>query len=154
MSLTLLKGWFTPSRAAKVFQSTQSSERQLIDQVLELANCSLLVQNITAQGGRYSFLSLIREYCRRKEMDQRFSQVFHNARNQCIDYFLNFLKDIFKMFLSRNALKSITDFQQEELKKRKTSCSFLSGLTRIKWMKNELWHALMYLIWLGSYLPR
>ena len=154
VSLTLLKSWFTPSGAAKVFQSTQSSERQLIDQVLELANCSLLVQNITAQGGRYSFLSLIREYCRRKEMDQRFSQVFHNARNQCIDYFLNFLKDIFKMFLSRNALKAITDFQQEELKKRKTSCSFLSGLTRIKWMKNELWHALMYLIWLGSYLPR
>ena len=61
VSLTLLKSWFTPSGAAKVFQSTQSSERQLIDQVLELANCSLLVQNITAQGGRYSFLSLIRE---------------------------------------------------------------------------------------------
>ena len=48
VSLTLLKGWFTPSGAAKVFQSTESSERQLIDQVLELANCSLLVQNITA----------------------------------------------------------------------------------------------------------
>ena len=48
VSLTLLKGWFTPSVAAKVFQSTESSERQLIDQVLELANCSLLVQNITA----------------------------------------------------------------------------------------------------------
>ena len=114
VSLTLLKGWFTPSGAAKVFQSTQSSERQLIDQVLELANCSFLVQNITAQGGRYSFLSLIREYCRRKEMDQRFSRVFHSARNQCIDYFLNFLKDTFKMFLSRNALQAITDFQREE----------------------------------------
>ena len=150
MSLTLLKGWFTPSGAAKVFQSTQSSERQLIDQVLELANCSLLVQNITAQGGRYSFLSLIREYCRRKEMDQRFSRVFHSARNQCIDFFLNFLKDTFKMFLSKNALQAITDFQREE----ENISSFLSGLTMIKWMKNELWHALMYLIWLGSYLPR
>ena len=115
VSLTLLKGWFTPSGAAKVFQSTESSERQLIDQVLELANCSLLVQNITAQGiGWCTFLSLIREYCKRKEKEQRFSQVFHSARNQCIDYFLNFLKDTFKMFLSRNALKAITDFQQEE----------------------------------------
>ena len=114
VSLTLLKGWFTPSGAAKVFQSTQSSERQLIDQVLELANCSLLVQNITSQGGRYSFLSLIREYCRRKEMDERFSRVFHSARNQCIDFFLNFLKDTFKMFLSKNALQAITDFQREE----------------------------------------
>ena len=115
VSLTLLKGWFIPSRAAKVFQSTESSERQLIDQVLELANCSLLVQNITAQGiGWYTFLSLIREYCKRKEKEQRFSRVFHSARNQCIDYFLNFLKDTFKMFLSRNALKAITDFQQEE----------------------------------------
>ena len=114
VSLTLLKGWFTPSGAAKVFQSTQSSERQLIDQVLELADCSLLVQNITPQGGRYSFLSLIREYCRRKEMDERFSRVFHSARNQCIDFFLNFLKDTFKMFLSKNALQAITDFQREE----------------------------------------
>ena len=48
VSMTLLKGWFTPSGAPKVFQSTQSSEPQLIDQVLQLANCSLLVQNITA----------------------------------------------------------------------------------------------------------
>ena len=115
VSLTLLKGWFTPSGAAKVFQSTESSERQLIDQVLELANCSLLVQNVTAQGtGWYTFLSLIREYCKRKKEEQRFSRVFHSARNQCIDYFLNFLKDTFKMFLSRNALQAITDFQQEE----------------------------------------
>ena len=115
VSLTLLKGWFTPSGAAKVFQSTESSERQLIDQVLELANCSLLVQNITDEGiGWYTFLSLIREYCKEKEEEQRFSRVFHSARNQCIDYFLNFLKDTFKMFLSRNALQAITDFQQEE----------------------------------------
>ena len=115
VSLTLLKGWFTPSGAAKVFQSTESSERQLIDQVLELANCSLLVQNMTAQGiGWYTFLSLIREYCKRKEKEQRFSQVFHSARNQCINYFLNFLKDTFKMFLSKNALQAITDFQREE----------------------------------------
>lgn len=105
VSLTILKGWFTPSGAAKVFQSTESSERQLIDQVLELANCSLLDQNITAQGiGWYTFLSLIREYCKRKEKEQRFSRVFHSARNQCIDYFLNFFKDTLKMFLSRNAL--------------------------------------------------
>ena len=115
VSLTLLKGWFTPSGAAKVFQSTESSEHQLIGQVLELANCSLLVQNITAQGiGWCTFLSLIREYCKRKEKEQRFSQVFHSARNQCINYFLNFLKDTFKMFLSKNALQAITDFQREE----------------------------------------
>ena len=114
VSLTLLKGWFTPSGAAKVFQSTESSERQLIDQVLELANCSLLVQNINAQGiGWYTFLSLIRQYCKGKK-EQRFVGVFQSARNQCIDHFLNFLKDTFKMFLSRNALKAIKDFQQEE----------------------------------------
>ena len=114
VSLTLLKGWFTPSGAAKVFQSTESSERQLIDQVLELANCSFLVQNINAQGiGWYTFLSLIREYCKGKK-EQCFVRVFQSARNQCIDHFLNFLKDTFKMFLSRNALKAIKDFQQEE----------------------------------------
>ena len=115
VSLTLLKGWFTPSGAAKVFQSPQSSECQLINHVLELANCSLLVQNITAKGiGWCTFLSLIREYCKRKEKEQRFSQVFQSARNQCINYFLNFLKDTFKMFLSKNALQAITDFQREE----------------------------------------
>ena len=115
VSLTLLKGWFTPSGAAKVFQSTQASECQLINHALELANCSLLVQNITAQGiGWCTFLSLIREYCKRKEKEQRFSQVFQSARNQCINYFLNFLKDTFKMFLSKNALQAITDFQREE----------------------------------------
>ena len=78
-------------------------------------NCSLLVQNITAAGvGWYSFLWLINEYCKRKEVEERFGTLFHSARNQCIDYFLNFLKETFKMFLSRNALKAITDFQQEE----------------------------------------
>ena len=115
MSLALFKGWFSPSEAAKVFQSTRSREGQLIGHVLELTNCSLLVQNITAQGiGWYTFLSLIREYCKGEEVEQRFSQVFHSARNQCIDFFLNFLKETFEMFLSRNALKVITDFQQEE----------------------------------------
>ena len=115
MSLTLFEGWFSPSGAAKVFQSTRSSEGQLIGHVLELANCSLLVQSTTAVGvGWYSFLWLINEYCKRKEVEERFGRFFHSARNQCIDYFLNFLKETFKMFLSRNALKAITDFQQEE----------------------------------------
>ena len=115
VSLSLLKGWFTPSGAAKVFQSTHSSERQLIGEVLELANCSLLVQNTTDEGvGWNTFLSLIREYCKRKEEEERFVRVFPSARNQCIDHFLNFLKDTFKMFLSRNALQAIKNFQQEE----------------------------------------
>ena len=114
VSLTHLKGWFTQSGAAKVFQSTESRESHLGDQVWELANCSLLVQNITAQGiGWYTFLSLIREYCKGKK-EQRFVRVFHSARNQCTDHFLNFLIDTFKTFLSRNALKAIKDFQQEE----------------------------------------
>ena len=92
-----------------------SIEGQLIGHVLELTNRSLLVQNITAQGiGWYTFLSLIRKYCKGKEVEQRFSQVFHSARNQCIDFFLNFLKETFKMFLSRNALKVITGQQEEE----------------------------------------
>ena len=65
MILTLLRGWLSPSGAAKVFQSTQSSEGQLIGHVLELANCSLLhvVQNTTDEGvGWNTFLSLNREY--------------------------------------------------------------------------------------------
>ena len=50
-----------------------SSEGQLTGHVLELNNRSLVVQNITAQGiGWYTFLSLIREYCKGKEVEQRF----------------------------------------------------------------------------------
>ena len=116
LRLALLRGRFTPSGAAKVFHSTALSERQIIAHVFQLANCSLLEQNNTADGGTcwYTFLSVIREYCKRKASEAPFCETFQGACNLFIDHFLAFLKDTFKMFLSRNALRAITDFQREE----------------------------------------
>ena len=115
VKLVLMRGWFTPARAAKVFHSAVFSERQLIDHVLELANCSLLEKNILWGGScSYTFLSVIREYCKRKASDEQFRNVFRDAQNQFIDHFLAFLKDTFKKFLSTNAPTAINEFLKEE----------------------------------------
>ena len=113
--LALLRGRFTPAGAAKVFHSAELSEGQFIDHVLELANRSLLEKNIIC--GRphlYTFLSVIRQYCKRKASDKQFKEVFLDGQNRFIDHFLAFLKDTFKTFLSTNAPRAITDFLQEE----------------------------------------
>lgn len=114
ISLALLRGWFTTSGATKVFHSTGLSEHKFIDHVIELANRSLLERNIIGDACSYTFLSVIRDYCRGKASEARFREVFANARNMFIDHFLAFLKDTFKVFLSKDAFRAITDFQQEE----------------------------------------
>ena len=117
VKLAIMRGWFTPAGAAKVFHSAALSERQIIDHVLELAKCSLLEKNILWGGGGsclYTFLSIIREYCKSKASDEQFRDVFRDARNQFIDHFLIFLKDTFKKFLSTNAPTAIKEFKKEE----------------------------------------
>ena len=111
--LALLRGRFTLAGAVKVFHS--ASESQFIDHVLELANRSLLEENIICWRPRlYTFLSVIREYCKRKASDEQFKEVFLDGQNRFINHFLAFLKDTFNTFLSTNAPRAITEFLQEE----------------------------------------
>jgi len=113
ITLALLRGRFTLSRAGQIFCSPLLSERQLTKNALELAKRSLLEQNIVRGVCFYTFLRVIRDYCKEKALDQ-FREVFVNARNVFIDHFFAFLADTFRLFLSRNALHAITVFRQEE----------------------------------------
>ena len=112
--LALLRGWFTPTGAAKVFNSAALREGQLIGHVIELANRSLLERNIIGGDCFYTFLSVIRDYCKRKSSSPGFCEVFHNAQDLFIDHFFAFLKDTFKAFLSKKAARAIADFLREE----------------------------------------
>ena len=112
ITLALLRGRFTLSGAAQIFRSTALSEHQLTDSALELAKRSLLEENIIGGTCLYTFLRVIRDYCRNKESD--FPVVFANARNLFIDHFLAFLNDTFRRFLSKKASDAIADFRQEE----------------------------------------
>ena len=112
LTLALLRGRFTLSGAAQIFRSTTLSEHQLTDSALELAKRSLLEENIIGGTCLYTFLRVIRDYCRNKESD--FPVVFASARNQFIDHFLTFLNDTFRTFLSKKASDAIADFRQEE----------------------------------------
>ena len=112
ITLALLRGSFTLSGAAQIFRSTALSEHQLKDSALELAKRSLLEQNIIGGDCLYTFLRVIRDYCRKKASD--FPDVFANARNLFIDHFLDFLKDTFRRFLSKKASDAIADFRLNE----------------------------------------
>ena len=112
ITLALLRERFTLSGAAQIFRSTALSEHQLKDSALELAKRSLLEQNIIGGECFHTFLRVIRDYCRNKASD--FPAIFANARNQFIDYFLAFLNDTFRRFLSKKASDAIADFRQEE----------------------------------------
>ena len=112
--LALFRGWFTSTGAAKVFNSAALREHELIGHVIELANRSLLERNIIGGDCFYTFLSVIRDYCKRKASSPRFCDVFHKARDLFIDHFFAFLKDTFKAFLSKNAARAIADFLREE----------------------------------------
>ena len=115
ITLALLRGRFTLPRAEKIFQSSTLREYQLTDNALELAKRSLLEQNIVRGVCFYTFLRVIRDYCRKKGSDHpRFREVFVNARNVFIDHFLTFLTDNFRLFLSKNASDAITAFRREE----------------------------------------
>ena len=114
ITLALLRGRFTLPRAEQIFQSLMLSEYHLTDNALELAKRSLLEQNIVRGVFFYTFLRVIRDYCRKKASDQPFREVFVNARSVFIDHFFAFLTDTFKRFLSKKASDAITAFRQEE----------------------------------------
>jgi len=113
ITLALVRGRFTLSRAEQIFRSPMLSEHQLTKNALELAKRSLLEQNIVGRDCLYTFLRVIRDYCKEKASDQ-FREVFVNARNVFIDHFFTFLADTFRLFLSNNASDAITAFRREE----------------------------------------
>ena len=115
ITLALLRGRFTLPRAEEIFQSLMPREYQLKDNALELAKRSLLEPNIVGGVCFYTFLRVIRDYCRKKVSDEPgFREVFGNARNAFIDHFLAFLTDTFRRFLSKNASDAIKAFRHEE----------------------------------------
>ena len=113
ITLALLRGRFTLSRAVEIFRSSVLSEHQLTRNALELARRSLLEQHIVGGFRFYTFLRFIGDYCREKTLDQ-FHEVFVDARNVFIDHFFAFLADKFRQFLSKNASDAIKAFRQEE----------------------------------------
>jgi len=115
ITLALLRGRFTLPRAEQIFGSSMVSERQLTKNALELAKRSLLEQNIVGGECFYTFLRVIRDYCRKVASHQPgFREVFVDRRNVFIDHFLAFLKETFRRFLSKNASDAITAFRQED----------------------------------------
>ena len=111
VSLTLFRGRFTISNVEEVFHSKEVSH-----QILELTKRSFLEQNIFNPTGPcwYSFLTVQKLYCLNKVQEARFRKVYGEARNMFIEYFLAFLEDNFKKFLSKNVLEAIAAFRQEE----------------------------------------
>ena len=111
VSLTLFRGRFTISAVEKVFHSKEKSH-----QILVLTKRSFLEQDILNPTGPgwYSFLSVQKLYCQNKAEEERFCEVYAGARNMFIEYFLTFLEDNFKKFLSKDVLEAINEFRQEE----------------------------------------
>ena len=111
VSLTLFRGRFTISAVENVFHSKEKSH-----QILELTKRSFLEQNILNPTGPgwYSFLSVQKLYCQNKAEEKRFCEVYGGARNMFIEYFLAFLEDNFKKFLSKDVLEAINEFRQKE----------------------------------------
>ena len=113
ITLALLRGHFTLRRAEEIFRSPMLSDHQLTKNALELAKRSLLEQHIVGGDCFYTFLIVIRDYCKEKALDQ-FREVFVKARNEFIDHFFAFLANTFRLFLSKNVSDAITAFQREE----------------------------------------
>ena len=116
LSVALVRGWFTLPKVAKAFCSATSSERDITGHVVELGNCSLLQHSMFGKTWRYTFLSIIRDYCIHKAASEEgFRVVFRGARNLLIDHLISFLKDTLKKFLSKDAVESaIKDFAWEK----------------------------------------
>ena len=111
VSLTLFRGLFTVSRAAKVFNSNK-----LRGSILELAQRSFLEKNILDPTApcRYSLLTVIKIFCQNKAMAERFHRVFSDACKLFIEHYLALLKTIFKDFLSTHVSQAIVVFRQED----------------------------------------
>ena len=111
VSLAFFRGFFTMSRAVEVLQSAN-----LRDNISELAQRSFLEQNIFDPHSpcQYSLLTVISLYCQNKALESRFREVVCNARKLFIHYYLTFLEETFKTFLSSDVSKAIIAFRQED----------------------------------------
>ena len=109
--LALFRGHFTLTTAKTVFPS-----EEIQDHVLELAGRSLLEENkFRGPTGpcHYSLLTVLKLYCQNRALEGRLQQVYNNGRKRFIGYFLSFLEDTYKTFLSKNASKACTAFRSQ-----------------------------------------
>ena len=114
LHLCLYRGLFTPDKAAKIFCSPESSERHLKAIVLELGRCNLLHQQKFQDKNKYTFLTVIREHFKLKAK-QEYREEIQHGRGLLIDYLISFLKETYKVFLSKNSVKSaIEEFSAEK----------------------------------------
>ena len=111
VSLALFRGLFTISRAVEVFQSAE-----IRSTISELAQRSFLEQNIFDSNSscQYSLLTVISLYCQNKALESRFRKVVQDARKLFINYYLTFVEETFKTFLSTEVSKAIFTFRQED----------------------------------------
>ena len=115
LRLCLYKGLFTPEKAAKIFCSPKSSERNLRASVMELGRRNLLRQQKSQGTNKYTFLSVIREYLKHKATEESYREEFRRSRSLLIDYLISFLKETFNVFLGKNSVKSaIGEFSAEK----------------------------------------
>ena len=110
----LLRRRFSLSEAVEIFQSTEMSASQLRRCGMELSQRSLLEEHINGEEYSYTLLRVIGDYCETKARKQEFREVILDARGMFIRYFLTFLEDIFKKFLSKNVSEAIAAFQKDE----------------------------------------
>ena len=109
VSLALFRGVFTMSRAVEIFKSDE-----LTGHISELAQRSFLEQHIQHKPCRFSLLTVISLYCQNKAMEARFHKVFSDARKLFINYFLTFLENTFKSFISTGVSKAIIAYRRED----------------------------------------
>ena len=105
LSLCLYRGLFTPDKAAKIFCSPKSSEDDFRGNVFELGRCNLLHPQKSEDTYKYTFLTVIRDYYTFKAK-QEYREEIQRARSLLIDYLISFLKETFKLFLSKDSVKS------------------------------------------------
>ena len=114
LRLCLYKGLFTPDKAAKIFCSPESSEPKLKAIVFKLEGCNLLHLQKFKDTSKYTFLTVIQDHFKLKAKEE-YPEEIQRARGLLIDYLISFLKETFKMFLSKNRVKSaIEEFSAEK----------------------------------------
>ncbi|XP_067056373.1 uncharacterized protein [Acropora muricata] len=115
LRLCLYKGFFTPDKAAKIFCSAKSSEADNFrDNVFELRRCNLLHQQNSQDTFKYTLLTVIREHFK-LEGKQKYRQEIQHGRGLLIDYLISFLKETYKVFMSKNRVKlAIEEFSAEK----------------------------------------
>ena len=115
LRLCLYKGFFTPDKAAKIFCSAKSSEADnFMNNVFELRRCNFLHQQNSQDTYKYTLRTVIREHFKLKAK-QEYREEIQHSRGLLIDYLISFLKETFKVSLSKNRVKSaIEEFSVEK----------------------------------------